>query len=317
MSLGSDLLRKHGISPLLMMLIFAAPLLSGCAKPKQELHLFIWSEYIDPKVVADFERQFDCRVRIDLHEDAASMMTKLASGGDSIYDIVIPSNRTLPMLAGQGLLAPLRRENIPNLTNIAAAFVNPSFDPGNQYGAPYLYGTAGLYIRRPENRPVDETWGLIFDASKQPGPFLLLEGVRECMGAALRYKGYSLNSTNLQELAEARDLLIDAKRRSLGFEGGIGCKNRVLAKGATVAMAWTELLGVKEDSETYYFIPREGSSIFLDLLCIPAKAPNRDLAEKFINYLLDGKVGRSEEHTSELQSQSNLVCRLLLEKKKK
>src|SRR2546430_5940130 len=27
--------------------------------------------------------------------------------------------------------------------------------------------------------------------------------------------------------------------------------------------------------------------------------------------------GRSEEHTSELQSQSNLVCRLLLEKKKK
>src|SRR2546430_7951263 len=27
-------------------------------------------------------------------------------------------------------------------------------------------------------------------------------------------------------------------------------------------------------------------------------------------------AGRSEEHTSELQSQSNLVCRLLLEKKK-
>src|SRR2546427_3488233 len=29
-----------------------------------------------------------------------------------------------------------------------------------------------------------------------------------------------------------------------------------------------------------------------------------------------GRVARSEEHTSELQSQSNLVCRLLLEKKK-
>src|SRR2546427_106366 len=29
------------------------------------------------------------------------------------------------------------------------------------------------------------------------------------------------------------------------------------------------------------------------------------------------RAGRSEEHTSELQSQSNLVCRLLLEKKKK
>src|SRR5438132_14163285 len=33
--------------------------------------------------------------------------------------------------------------------------------------------------------------------------------------------------------------------------------------------------------------------------------------------LLDRGVGRSEEHTSELQSHSDLVCRLLLEKKKK
>src|SRR5688572_760592 len=40
-----------------------------------------------------------------------------------------------------------------------------------------------------------------------------------------------------------------------------------------------------------------------------------------LEYVLTGKgkrqVLRSEEHTSELQSQSNLVCRLLLEKKKK
>ena len=32
--------------------------------------------------------------------------------------------------------------------------------------------------------------------------------------------------------------------------------------------------------------------------------------------LEDGTMGRSEEHTSELQSLTNLVCRLLLEKKK-
>src|SRR5256886_8292263 len=38
----------------------------------------------------------------------------------------------------------------------------------------------------------------------------------------------------------------------------------------------------------------------------------------FVDNYLDGgyHVPRSEEHTSELQSQSNLVCRLLLEKKK-
>src|SRR5688572_31698191 len=36
-----------------------------------------------------------------------------------------------------------------------------------------------------------------------------------------------------------------------------------------------------------------------------------------LRVLIRNKPARSEEHTSELQSQSNLVCRLLLEKKKK
>src|SRR5205085_6746530 len=40
-----------------------------------------------------------------------------------------------------------------------------------------------------------------------------------------------------------------------------------------------------------------------------------DDADDFIE--IEVRDARSEEHTSELQSQSNLVCRLLLEKKKK
>jgi spermidine/putrescine transport system substrate-binding protein len=263
----------------------------GCGRPKQQLNLFIWSEYIDPAVVADFEKQFECKVVIDLHETAESMITKLETGGASTYDIVIPSSRTLPMMVQRGLLAPLRRENIPNLTNIVSQFVDPPYDPKNRYGAPYLWGTSGLFIRRAPGQTVDETWGLIFDPRKQPGPFLLIDSPRECIGAALQYKGHSLNSTNMAELLEARDLIVEAKKRSLGFEGGIGCKNRVLAKGATVAITWTEVRGVKEDPETYYFVPREGSGIWVDHLCIPAQAPHRDLAEKFINYILDPKVG--------------------------
>src|SRR5688572_32021787 len=42
-----------------------------------------------------------------------------------------------------------------------------------------------------------------------------------------------------------------------------------------------------------------------------------DRAEAEASDQADRHVARSEEHTSELQSQSNLVCRLLLEKKKK
>ena len=271
----------------------AACLLTGCSQPKQTLNVFIWSEYIDPQIVAAFEKQFDCKVRLDLYEDNESMIAKLAGGGTALYDIVVPSDYVINAMVKRGLLAPLRHENLPNLKNMDPRFASPPFDPGNQYTAPYQWGTVGLYIRRSKDKALEESWALLFDAAKQPGPFLLMDDMRPCFSAALKYRGHSVNSTDPKELAEARDLLLEAKKRSLGFEGGVGGKNRVLAKGAAMAMVFNgdAARGVKEDAETYYFVPREGGEIWLDSLCIPAQAPHRDLAEKFINFILDAKIG--------------------------
>jgi len=268
-------------------------LLAGCGRSKQQLNVFIWSDYLDPKVVAGFEQQFDCRVVVDLFESPEAMMAKLDAGGSALYDIVAPNNANLPALTKRGLLAPLRYENIPNLRNLDPRFANPSFNPGSRFGAPYQWGTVGLYVHRPKNKPIDETWGLLFDAARQPGPFLLIDDLRSCIGAALKYKGHSLNSTNAIELMQARDLLVEAKRRSLGFEGAVGAKNRVLARGAVLAMDYNNdaVRGMKEDAETHFFVPREGGEMWMDVLSIPAKAPHRDLAEKFINYILEPKVG--------------------------
>ncbi|MFO1499710.1 MAG: spermidine/putrescine ABC transporter substrate-binding protein [Verrucomicrobiota bacterium] len=270
-----------------------ALLLTGCGQPKQQLHIYIWSEYIDPEIVADFERQFDCKVTVDLYEDADSMIAKLGAGGASLYDIVVPSNLTVPGLVKRGLLAPLRHQNISNLTNVSSAFRHLAFDPENAYSVPYQWGTTGLYLRRSKAKPVEETWGLLFEASRQAGPFLMIDDARHCLGGALKYKGHSLNSTNPAELLEARDLILEAKKRSLGFEGTVGGKNRVLARGAVLAFVVNgdAARGVTEDPETYYFVPREGGEIFLDTLSIPAQAPHRELAEKFINFILDPKVG--------------------------
>ncbi|MCI0623134.1 MAG: hypothetical protein L0387_16010 [Acidobacteria bacterium] len=105
-------------------------------------HVFIWPDYIDPGAVADFEREFDCNVTFDFYESVDAMM--------------------------------LRRENIPNFRNIDPQFVNPTFDLGNRHSVPtYLWGTTGIYLRKPKDKPLEETWGLIFDKAKQPGPFLL------------------------------------------------------------------------------------------------------------------------------------------------
>src|SRR5947208_3079041 len=117
-------------SMLRILFLVVASLLAGCAKPKQALHVFVWSDYIDPKVVAQFEKQFNCKVTLDFYEDPDSMMAKIAAGGAALYDIVVPSNTTLPALVKRGLVAPLRPENIPNLRNVDPQFTNTTFDPG-------------------------------------------------------------------------------------------------------------------------------------------------------------------------------------------
>jgi spermidine/putrescine transport system substrate-binding protein len=133
----------------------------------------------------------------------------------------------------------------------------------------------------------------MFDPSKKIGSFLMMDDVRACLGAVLKYKGFSVNSTDKSQLRAARETLLKAKEHSLGFEGGVGGKNKVLAKVAKMAMVYNgdAVRGMKDDPDTYFFIPKEGSEIWLDVMAIPAKAPNRDMAEKFINYILDAKVG--------------------------
>ena len=287
--------------------------LVGCGPKKPQLNLFIWSEYIDAKLIAEFERQFHCHVNVDLYEDPDSMIAKLAAGGASLYDIVVPSDNTLPTLIHRGLVAPMPQDHLPNFKNLDPRFLDHSSDPGNRFSVPAQWGTVGLFLRKAAGKSIDESWSLVFDPTKQLGSFLLIEDVRACIGAALRYRGFSANTTNLLELAQARDLLIETKKRSLGFEGGTGAKNRVLSKGAAVGMAYNSdaMRGVKEDPETVYFVPREGSEIWLDLFSIPSQAPHRELAEKFINYMLDAKVGAAFAHGNQAGSPNKAAMEFL------
>ena len=125
-------------------LVWAGPVQAA----RNPLHLFIWSEYIDPAVVADFEKQFDAKITIDLYEDEAAMMAKLQAGGAGLYDVEVPPDHKVTALIKLGLLAPLRHANIPNLTNLDERFRGPPYDRSNQFTVAYQWGTVGLYARR-------------------------------------------------------------------------------------------------------------------------------------------------------------------------
>jgi spermidine/putrescine transport system substrate-binding protein len=280
-----------------MQRLFALLCFVLCAIPlhaaSYKLNLFIWSEYIDPDIITEFEKRFDTKVIIDLYEDEASMMVKLQGGGASQYDVIVPPDHTVPALIKLKLIAPLRHENIPNISNIDERFASPWYDPSNRFTVPYQWGTVGIYARKPAEKPYNESWALLFDGKEQRGDFMLIDGMRDTIGAALKFKGHSLNTTRHAELNEALNVLVDAKKRSRGFAGGVGGKNKVLAKEVVMAMAYSgdAARGMKEDEDTYYFIPKEGSQIWMDNLAICAKAPNRIVAEKFLNHLLKPEIG--------------------------
>jgi spermidine/putrescine transport system substrate-binding protein len=274
------------------LIILSCLLVAIGVRAEQKLNIFIYSEYLPPEVVAAFEKRFECKVVVDFYEDSEAMLAKVQAGGTSLYDIVVPTDYIISAMVKQKLLAPLRVENIPNIKNLDPMFKNPPYDPGNKYSVAYQWGTLGIYARK-SGAPIEASWAVIFDPAKQAGPFVLLDSMRDTIGAALKFRGWSMNSRKPEELKEARELIIGAKKRSSGFSNTVGGKNKVLDKSARAAIVFSgeAARAIVEDPETYYFIPKEGSEIWVDNLSILAQAEHRDLAEKFINFILEPEIG--------------------------
>jgi spermidine/putrescine transport system substrate-binding protein len=266
---------------------------SSALAQKPVLNLFNWSEYMDPSILKDFEKKFGATVVVSLYESNEDLIAKLKATGGGGYDVVVPGQYAIPLMSRQGLLKPLDKTKLPNLKNLSKKFVNPSYDPSNKYSAAYQWGTVGVVYNKNKLPKPDETWGLFFDESKQQGSFILMDSTREMLAAPLKYLGKSLNSVSKDDLNKALELMIGAKSRSLGFDGGVGARNKVSAGQANYGIAYNgDVVKLQaEDPKLGFFVPREGSLIFVDSLAIPAKAPNADLAHKFVNFILDAKVG--------------------------
>lgn len=261
-----------------------------------QVTVYMYSEYIDPELLDQFEEQTGIRVRLDVYESTEEMMAKIQqAGGVSQYDVVVVSDHAVPVLAQLGLLQPLDPAKIPNATHISATFRNPPFDPENRYSVPYQWGTMGLMYRKDRVARIEPTWGLIFDPTLVPGPFVLIDSMRDMLAAALKYQGYSVNSRSVEELRQAGDLVLKAKKheQSLGFEGGVGGKNRVVSGSAVMAIVYNgdAIRAQEEDDNVDFVLPREGTIIWVDVMTIPAQAPNVDAAHRFMNFILDPEVG--------------------------
>jgi spermidine/putrescine transport system permease protein len=258
------------------------------AREDRVLNLYIWSNYIAPETLAKFEARTGAKVRVDLYDTNEALLAKMQAGNVD-YDVLVPSNYPIQILLAQGALRPLDRTRLPHFANLDPRFLDRSYDPGNRYSIPYFWGTAGIGYRRSRTGDVD-SWGVMWDP-RYRGRILMLDDPREGLGAALKWKGRSLNSTDPSELRAAQRLLVEQKPLVRAYNAS-NFEDVLLSGDVWLAQGWNGQLAraMAEDPDIGYAIPREGSSLFLDSLVIPAKAPHPDLAHVFIDFVLEAEI---------------------------
>ena len=251
-----------------------------------KLVVYNWGEYIDPEVLTIFEEETGINVVYEEFETNEILYPKVSSGAIA-YDVVCPSDYMIQRMIENDLLTEINFDNIPNIKNIGKQYMEQSrqFDPENKYSVPYCWGTVGiLYNKTMVDEPVD-SWSILWNP-KYKDNILMQDSVRDAFGATLKYLGYSLNSTDLDELTEAKNLLIEQKPlvqayvidqvrdKMIGNEAALG----VIYSGEAI---YTQ----KENPNLEYVIPKEGSNIWIDSCVIPKNAEHKENAEKFINFL--------------------------------
>ncbi len=252
----------------------------------EQVVVYNWGEYIDPNVLTQFTKETGIEVIYDEFDTNETMYPKVEAGAVA-YDLVCPSDYMIKRMLDNDLLAKINFDNVPNIKYIGQTYLDQSkqFDPTNEYSVPYTWGTVGiLYNKTMVDEPVD-SWSILWD-SKYKEQILMQDSVRDAFGVALKSLGFSLNSTNIDELKQARDLLIKQKPliqayvidqvrdKMIGNEAAIG----VIYSGEAI---YTQ----RENPNLEYVIPKEGSNIWFDSWVIPKNAQNKENAEKFLNFL--------------------------------
>ncbi len=284
-------MKRIKASVLVLLGVLMVLALTGCGKKREQLVVYNWGEYIDPEVIEEFEEKYDIEVVYSEFESNEEMYAKVKTGSVT-YDVLCPSDYMIARMIADDFLQELNKDNIPNLKNIGESYFKSSeeFDPGNLYSVPYCWGTVGILYNK---TMVDEeitSWASLFD-EKYSGNILMINSVRDAYMVALSYLGYSINTTNKDEIGEATALLqsqyplvqayvVDQVRdKMVGNEAALG----VIYSGEAI---YTQ----RENSDLVYVVPEEGSNIWIDSWVIPANAKNVSAAEKWIDFMCDPEI---------------------------
>jgi len=253
------------------------------------LNVYNWGEYIDPTVNDLFTEETGIKVNYKNFTDNESMYAVLDSGA-AIYDVIVPSDYMIGKLISEDKLAKLDFDNIPNASKINPSLLSPIYDPENAYSVPYTWGTIGIFYN---TKYVDEAdlkdgWDLLWN-EKYSGRIFMFDNPRDAFGIALLKCGYSLNTLNADEWNNAYEALRLQKPilhqyvmdqvydKMINEEGWIA----PYYAGDGIIMMDEE----EGNPDIDFFVPTNGTNLFVDALCVPANSPHKREAEEYINFL--------------------------------
>ena len=283
-----------------LVLSLTAGLLTGCVYSRDSLggdtssnvvNVYNWGEYIDESVLKDFEAATGIKVNYQMYDSNETMYSKIAGGGAN-YDVVIPSDYMVARLIEEELLAPLNFDNIPNFADIDPALKNPAYDPENRYSVPYMWGLMGvIYNTKMVDAEDLGSWDLLWN-EKYAGDILMIDNSRDAIGIALKRLGCSYNTTDENQVRQAVDLLVDQWPIVQAYVMDDIFQKLEGANAYVGTYYYGDYLTMYENNpDLGFYIPEEGTNIYVDAMCILKDAPNKENAEAFINYMCSTQAG--------------------------
>ncbi len=275
----------------ILVLIFGILGISSCSN-KQVLKIYNWADYIPQEVISQFEKEYNCKVVYDTYASNEEMYAKLKAGAKG-YDLVFPSGDHVTMMIKENIIEEIDVSKIPNFNNLKPIVLEKCvFDPEHKYSIPYMIGATGIVVNKKYLNDFEKSWNL-YEREELKGKITLLDDMRETIGAALKYLGFSLNTTKPEELQKAKEVLLKWKENILKFDA------TTYARGIVNGELWAVhgypenvfLELPEEELENFeFFVPKEGGAYWIDSFVIPKGAKNKDLAYKFIDFILRPEI---------------------------
>ena len=257
--------------------------LSGCGQdPSKVIRVFNASEYIGEDVIEKFEQETGYKVVYSEFASNEDMYTKIKT---TSYDVLIPSDYMVDRLIREDLVQPLDFNNIPNYQYVNETFKNSYYDKDNKYSVPYMWSTVGILYD--SKKVTDEVLDMsIMWNEKYKGKIFMLDSMRDSIGMTLKKLGYSVNTTDDNELNQAKEELLAQRPLILGYVTD-EVKDKIISGEGSLGLVYSGEAGkaMAEKDTLRYAIPENGTIYCVDAMVVPKNAQNKTGAEAFINFM--------------------------------